>query len=465
MALRFLLDRSRRGARAQLLTLACALLVGAAAPLAGQEPPTAPPDAPPVAPPVAPPAAAPAAKTPQIEWLSSWPEALRRARSEKKLIFVAFNADGAAADDAFVKLYREEALVTKLAAFVCVVGSAGQHAETPDEVGGRHCERFGGGSCADHQQCASKAAAELFGGVEMVTPQHVVCTGEGRVLARRAWALSLAELQLLLDRALRAAAAPPPGSPEAKAEAARVTELLADAQKARASRKDEFLKTIHDLGSEAARAQLFDYAKKGDDDATRVAVIESLALSGDWTVVEPLIAITKEGKEFVALAAVDALRKVALPDAKEALKKLLPAHTGNDAGRVLRALAACGPRDPAVRELLVKKAKGNDQNVRGHALIGMGSLASAPELITLLDKALNDRLTVARACAVYAVGRGRHEKCRDTLAKLAGAETHVALKELAETALAHLDHDPADAKCCDLDALLGEFISLGDTRR
>ncbi len=481
MSRRFLLDRARRGAATRgttshlagrfaslLVGLVAALAAGTEPLLTAQETPPTPPESvpPKEAPPTPePPAAAPARETPQIDWLASWPEALRRARAEKKPIFVAFNADGTVDDDALAKLYREEALATKLSAFVCVVGSAAQHVETTDEAEGRHCERFGLISCADHQGCAQKAAAELFGGGEMVTPQHVVCTGEGRVLARRAFALKLPDLQLLLDRALRAAAAPPPGSPEAKAEAARVAELLADTQKARSSRKDEFLKTIHDLGSEAARAQLFDYAKKGDDDATRVAVIESLALSGDYTVVEPLLTLCKEGKKFVALAAVDALRKVALPDAKEPLKKLLPSFTGNDAGRVLRALAACGPRDPAIRELLVKKARGNDQNIRGHALIGMGSLQSAPEIETLLDKALNDRLTVARACAVYAVGRGRHEKCRDTLAKLAGAETHVALKELAETALTHLDHDPADPKCCDLDNLLGEFIALGDTRR
>ncbi len=416
----------------------------------------------PAAPP-APPAPAPAAPT--IDWLSSWPEALRRARDEKKPIFVAFDSDDDTTSLAAAKLYREEKLVAKSGAFVCVIASATVHTETADEASGLHCERFGGGSCSDHKQCATKAAAELFGGGEAITPQHVVCTGEGRVLARRAWQLPLPELLQFLDRALRAHSAPAADSPEAKVEATRVTELLAEAQKARSWRKDEFLKQIHDLGSEAARARLFDYVKKGDDDATRVAVIESLALSGDYTVLEPLLAVTKERNEYVALAAVDALRKVALPDAKEPLKKLLPSLTGNDQGRVLRALAACGPRDGAIRELLVKKSKGNDQNIRGHALIGMGSMVSTPELDAILEKALNDRVTLARACAVYAVGRGRHEHCRDTLAKLAGAETHVAMKELAETALAHLDHDPADAKCCKLDDLLGEFIPLGDTRR
>jgi HEAT repeat protein len=210
---------------------------------------------------------------------------------------------------------------------------------------------------------------------------------------------------------------------------------------------------------------LLEYARKGDDDATRAEVITAIAVSGDYLVLEPLQKLAREKQELIALAAVDGLARLRLPEALDDLRKVLPRFTGNDHGRVLRALAACGSTDAAVRELLIKKAKGNDQNIRAHALVGMGSLVPTPEVAVLLKKSIFDRLTMARACAVYAAGKGRYEACREELARQAAGETHVDLKDLAEAALAHLDHDPARTDCCNLATKLENFLPLGDTRR
>lgn len=431
--------------------LAALLLVGVAAAAA------APQDAPPAI----------DAPKPQVAWRCGFTDAMRQARAEQRPLLVLFHADGdAEADGAAAKLWRDEKLVAKSASFLCLIASASPHEESVDELGARLCRRWGGVACADHQRTLVDAGRELLGAGAPVLPQLVLCTGEGRVLARRAFALKQEKLVELLDDALREVGPPGgAGGADPKADAERVAKALDDTKKARSTRKAEALTPALELGSEAARNALLEYVRKGDDDATRVAVMQALAVPGDYLVLETLQKISKEKQEYVALAAIDGLGKLRLPEPKEELKKLVSRFTGNDQGRVLRALAACGPADADVRELIVKKIKGNDQNVRAHALIATGSMTPVPELETLLEKAIFDRLTMARACAIYAAGKGRYEACRQELARQAAAETHVDMKELAETALGHLDHAKDDEKCCNLDSKIENFIVLGDTRR
>ncbi len=425
-------------------------------------------DGPPTPPAVQPPAPASIdAPKPQVAWRGGFEESLQLARSEQRPLLVLFHpAKDADADAAAAKLWRDEKVVAKTAPFLCVLADGATHEEAEATDGGKTCQRWGGTSCGAHQQAFTPAARELIDGATSVLPQLVLCTGEGRVLARRAFALSVVQLCDLLDDTMRMVGGPGGvGAADPAADAARVTKALEEARKARSTRKAEALKPALEIGSAAARDVLLEYARKGDDDATRAVVIEAIAARGDYLLLEPLLKLAKEKQEIIALAATDALAKLRLPEALEELRKLLPRYTGNDHGRVLRALAACGPTDAVVRELLVKKARGNDQNIRAHALIGMGALVPTPEVAALLGKAIFDRLTVARACAVYAAGKGRYEACREELAKQAAGETHVDLKELATTALAHLDHDPAATDCCNLENELENFIALGDTRR
>jgi hypothetical protein len=416
-----------------------------------------------------PPAAAPALDEKQIAWMPSYPEAVRRARDEKKPLLVAFNMDGEIACDALAETtYRDKKLVEKSRSFLCVICCTGKHEETVGADGVAQCRRFGRVGCADHRQCEVKASDALIGSDVVIAPQHVIVAPDGRVIARRAWQLSVQELTRMMDAALRligAPGAPPP--PDPKAERARIEELLHQAEKASYWRKDEYVKQIVDLETEQSRAMLLAYlARRDANDDTRVAIVTALGRKGDYTVLDVLRKATRDGKAYVALAAVDALGKIGLPEAKEDLKKLLGAfQAGNDYGRVLRAYAACGPDDAGVRDLVLKRAKGSDQNVRAHAIAALASLKSSPEIDEFLKKALDDDITVPRACAAWAVGMGRHHNCRKQLEKLAVTESVQDLKDIALTALAHLDHDPADAECCSLESKISNFVTLGDTRR
>ena len=402
----------------------------------------------------------------QVEWVTSWADALRIAQEQKKPVFAAFNMDDEVANDEMAKtIYHDRRFVAKSREFVCVACSKFKHEETVDGGGAGRCNRFGHVSCAEHQKCEIRAREALIGGPIAIAPQHIIVTGDGKVLARRAYTLPLDELVRLMDDALKLAISG--GASDPKAERARIDELLKQAEKAPSYSKAEPVQAIVDLGTDQARNVLIEYLSGRDsDDGVRTEICRKIGKSGDYLVLDALRKMTKDSKTMVALAAVDGLAKLRLPEAKEDLKKLLGVFkAGNDYGRVLRAYASCGREDKEALDLVLKRAKGSDQNVRSHAIIALRFFASSPEIVAFLDKALSDRNTVARACAAYTVGMGRHQECKAELAKLAGTETIQDLKDMAVTALAHLDHDPADESCCYLEGRISSFVSLGEYGR
>jgi hypothetical protein len=459
-----------RMGHAWLAALATSVLLSAS--LCAQEPPPAPSPAPAPEPapqkpaPVSPSKAA-LAET-QVEWVASFPEALRLSRESKKPILVAFNMDQEIANDQMVKdVYRDRKFVEKSRKFVCVIASIGKHDEVATDAGGSECSRFGKVACAEHRDCEIRAREALLGGVDVIAPQHLVTLGDGRILARRAWQMSLEEMNAWLDRALRVANGPAELSPaDAKAERARIAAIFEVCERARTWKKAENVQQVFDLDDEVARESLASYVMKGKDDDTRVAIIEKLGVSGEYTSLEVLRKASHDGHAYVALAAIEAMGKTRLPDVKEDLKKALTSFTaGNDYGRVLRAYAACAGDDKSVRELVLKKAKGSDQNVRVHAIVALARMGDSPEIDDFLKKALSDNITNARACAAWAVGIGHHQECRKELERLAATEAVVDLKELALAALAHLDHPPGKKECCKLEGMIHTFVTLGDTRR
>jgi hypothetical protein len=405
--------------------------------------------------------------TAQVEWLASFDEAVRRAADEQRSILVAVNMDGEIACQTLAeRTYRDKKFVDASRAFICVICSIGEHSQTPDVVGTPICDRFGRVSCADHRKSEIRASETLIGTDEVIAPQHVIVAPDGRVLVRRAWQIALDDLVKLMNGALRRAGLPGATAPDPKAEKAEIEGLLRDAEKASSYRKDEPIQRVLELDSEAAREALFAYLEKGSDDETRAEILAALGRSGDYTVLDAVRGCLKDRKTFVAMAAVDALGAIRLPAVLPDLEKCLKQfRAGNDYGRVLRAYASCGRDDPKVAELVLRQARGSDQNVRAHALVAMGSLPGSEALDAYLRKALDDKITTARACAAYAVGLGRHAGCREALETLAKTETVLDVKEVAARALLHLDHDPADASCCSLEGSISTFVNLGDTRR
>jgi len=465
--------KGKRMGHARLAALVTTLCMSA--PLSmGQDPPPnpAPQEPPPPQGPAPKPSPGPSAKAAlaetQAEWVASFPEALRLSRESKKPIFVAFNMDQEIANDVMVKdVYRDRKFVEKSRQFVCVIASVFKHDEKPTDAGTSECSRFGKIGCADHKECEIRAREALLGGTDVIAPQHVVCTCDGRILARRAWQMSVDEILKWMDHALRVANGPVELAPaDAKAERARIASIFEVCEKARTWKKGEHVQQIVDLDDDVAREALATYALKGKDDETRVAIIEKLGVSGEYTSLEVLRKAAHDGHAYVALAAIEAMGKTNLPDVKEDLKKFLSNYTaGNDYGRVLRAYAACAKDDKAARDLVLKKAKGSDQNVRVHAIVALARMGNSPEIDDFLKKALSDNITNARACAAWAVGIGRHTECRKELEKLANTESVVDLKDLALAALAHLDHEPGKKECCALEGKIYGFVTLGDTRR
>ena len=220
---------------ARLAALATSVFLSASLAF-GQDAPPAPQQPPPPAAPKAPvsPAKAALAET-QVEWVASFPEALRLSRESKKPILVAFNMDQEIANDQMVKdVYRDRKFVEKSRKFICVIASIGKHDEVATDAGGSECSRFGKIGCADHKECEIRAREALLGGTDVIAPQHVVAASDGRVLARRAWQMTLDEMLGWMDRALRAANGPVEVAPaDAKAERARIASIFEVCEKAR----------------------------------------------------------------------------------------------------------------------------------------------------------------------------------------------------------------------------------------
>ena len=404
----------------------------------------------------------------QVDWVASFPEALRLARETKRPILVAFNMDAEVANDAMVKdVYRDRKFVERSRKLVCVVASVFGHDQPAGASGNPECARFGRVSCAQHKDCEIRAREALLGGTDVIAPQHVICTAEGTIVARRAWQMTLNEMNTWLDHALKVSGGTADLSPaDVKTEKARIAQLFEQAEKARTWKKGEVIDQIFALEDDLARESLDTYVVKGKDDEARVAILERYGVAGDYTHLEMLRRAAHDGHAYVALAAVDSLGKTRLPEVKDDLKKLLSNFSaGNDYGRVLRAYADCGKSDKAVRELVLKKAKGSDQNVRVHAIVALGRMEPAPEIAEFLKKALSDGITNARGCAAWSVGMGRYKECRKELEHLAATESVQELKELASLALSHLDHDPGNKECCALEGRIHQFVTLGDTRR
>jgi hypothetical protein len=404
----------------------------------------------------------------QVDWVASFPEALRLARETKRPILIAFNMDAEIANDAMVRdVYRDRKFVEQSRKFVCVIASVFKHEEPAGASGSPECARFGRVSCAQHKDCEIRAREALLGGTDVVAPQHVICTAEGTVVARRAWQMSLKEMSAWVDHALKVSGPASELAPaDLKAEKARIATLFEQAEKARQWKKGEVIDQIIALEDDVAHECLDAYVMKGKDDEARVAILDRYGVAGEYTHLDVLRKAAKDGHAYVALAAVDSLGRTRLPEVKEDLKKLLGSFSaGNDYGRVLRAYANCGRDDKAVRELVLKKAKGSDQNVRVHAIVALGRMEPAPEIAEFLKKALADGITNARGCAAWAVGMGRYKECRKELEHLAATESVQDLKELATLALSHLDHEPGNKECCGLEGKIASFVTLGDTRR
>src|SRR5262249_55869069 len=108
----------------------------------------------------------------EIQWQSSFEKTLERAKTEKKVVFLAVNMDGEKANERLVeKVYTDKAIVDLSANTLNLIASAAEHAGAD-----RQCPRFHGLYCLDHRRVDTAARSSVLKADDqgmVVAPQHV----------------------------------------------------------------------------------------------------------------------------------------------------------------------------------------------------------------------------------------------------------------------------------------------------
>ena len=366
-----------------------------------------------------------------IPWEGDFGAALQRAKEERKPVLIAFNMDGEAANDRMVQeVYRDARVLARASAFVCLVASKEDHGADEEP-----CPRFGTVSCTAHRQVEKDARREFLGGRAFVNaPQHLFVSPAGTLVFRREWEVSATQLRSMMDRALgESGSVPDPpaeGLPpfdearwisrlraksveevrEAMRELARLDRAeaqdLLEGQYARAGSNDdrvEVLRAMGEPGNARAVPFLLQVAANRDRTLRRHAIV-SLEIVGDGAAADPLFEAAKKERE------------------KTVRKELV------------RAVARLAPDREDVAGYVLRMTKDSDALLRGNALVASADLADGSRAREALRRALADKSTDVRGCAIWALGLAGAEEDQGRLAEVARTESDARLRPLAEGA-------------------------------
>ena len=360
-------------------------------------------------------AAAPstAADDPQVTWVGEWEEAFELAKKTGKPVMVCINSkDGEGANErAAQRIYHDPWFVSLSRHFVMVVISTLKHAPRGA------CPRFGKVTCKQHIDCWKMLAAEhgeqfyIPGTGNMISPQHAWFAPDGKLLQRKEYELTKADLlermrAVLAGLGIDVDAAGPDLTP------------LDDKDKA-------VLATIRDGGEDARRAALPALLATGKL-AAHTALTKLLSAAKDTTFKCDLlralgrarVAAARQGAE-AKLADKDAtvrsfaavcLEDMGFKDSIPVLLKRLKAERDTATCKNLcRALGACGGPNSdkaAAKGLLAIVGKHRQKLVQKHAALALARYAGAGA--KLVRKRLETAATRAkdptiRSAIVYAL--------------------------------------------------------------
>lgn len=139
----------------------------------------------------------------RIEWTPSLIDALARARSENKVVFIAINMDDERANDiAARELYRDADIVALSRETINVVANREEHRN-----GMRDCERFGGIPCHTHRRVdvdiRARGYVKASPSGHVIAPQHVWVAPDGKIIHSVYYQIFKPEMQWCFITALR----------------------------------------------------------------------------------------------------------------------------------------------------------------------------------------------------------------------------------------------------------------------
>lgn len=423
----------------------------------------------------------PATAAPQkaaIAWSPRWDEALSEAARDKKVVFLAVNMDGEAANERMAKdVYADAKVVAASKLTLNLIASVYEHA--PD---GKPCPRFGGVTCIEHKRNDGAARENVLKSDNngyTVAPQHVFLAPDGRVLLSVPYEITAAELEWCFHSALTAA-----GSEDAKriAPAGRPPRRLIQSgvfdpavipgANLTPPTREQVLEIVKEmrasffggnrflniqrllLSSEPEAIEQIEMELKNDLFGRRGWVQGDPTnpnIPGDYKdrlmhsigVLSPkayhkLVAdFIDHDDEKLRNEAIVALEQLAAPESVAAIGKAIGKEKNARLRKDLyRALGSAGATDEKARKALIK-ALGSEKDAaaKRSALFALGWFAPAPESDKLLVDALANGVAEMRSAAALAAGLTRHASWLERIEQAEAAEENPEVKECLTAAL------------------------------
>lgn len=405
-----------------------------------------------------------------IVWTPSLDDALAKAKAEKKPILLAFNLDGERASDELVADHYKDAAIAKLAERTLNV-----FCSITDRP------RVPGVSAAQHQAAEKKARGEILkigAGEDVIAPQHVFIDGDGTVLVSAAYRLSKGELEWCFAEAIRKldptfAFTP---SPRTRAPAALAFGKPQRGETAPPPSKAEVAEALKEVkkgrgGFAAAMEHAQVILRSDDPEALKWGQNTLRGLPGGmkgnvlrmigagspraWHAV--LAEHLDSPDTALRLSAAAGLESIAEPKALPALQKASRSEKDEGVrGRLLRAMAACGPEQKSVVQTVQKAVPAGPEALRIQAILAAAYLDDGAVVRDLMKLALTDAAAKARATAAYVIATRREQKLLADLEPLAQAETDADTKLWLAAAVEVLRGAPPDAFARFKATVLGE---------
>lgn len=385
----------------------------------------------------------------QIRWTPDFTEAMQRAKAENKVVLFAFNLAGERANDEMVADHYKDPTLGKLSqATINVFCSIANEPRVP------------GVSPAQQQAAEQQARLQVLKigpGEDVIAPQHVFVGPDGTVLSSVPWRLTKGELEWAWVDAIRkvdpafawqpSLGARAPGKlslgavergenrkPPTKAE---VDEALEAVKKSRGAmlRNLGHVETL--MRSDDPKAVAFVATTvNGLQEAWLVGAIDSMGLISPKAHHGTIVGHLADKDEAVRLSAAAALERMAEPKAYAALLKQYKAEKADPVrGRLLRAMASCGP---AQKETLaqIDKLMGKEPNadVRAQAVLALAQLEDKAKVLTGLRSALRDPSPKVRATVAFAIAQRRDVEMEKDLDDAALRESELDTKAWLEAA-------------------------------
>ncbi|HUR26962.1 MAG TPA: HEAT repeat domain-containing protein [Planctomycetota bacterium] len=396
-----------------------------------------------------------------IVWERSLEDALAKAKAEHKVLFLAVNMDGERANELLAeKTYHEKSFVELTARTVNVLACAQEHSPL-----GKPCARFDGIECIDHRRTDTEARETILKADSqgyVIAPQHVWISPEGKVLLSVPYAVTLEELTWCTVSAMQEVDAATAGKLPGNARSPRRLVVgdvfdpgstpagIAD----RPPTREEALEMIKQMkkswigleGGEARRLlmsdepEVLEFVKqqlrgsigsflngggggggKGGNGGGRggggggrfhAMILHQIGIvspAGYWELASE--ALENSEKEVRAEAAV-ALEQLAVPESLRALNTALQKEDDVEIKKeLLRAIGSVGAADPKTHAALIKRAKGDKEDLlRWNAIVALGFSTGDAEVQAFLQTTLAGKDPRARTAVACALGLSRDKQ-------------------------------------------------------